>query len=393
MMVQSYRLLLQALIAFSMVLNVHSWGSSSSTSDNSIYSDSYKRDWLYDATSISMKLEGCVWGYVADEEEAGCLQSSSQDGTYYWYQMANCRRPQAAFSLYSSDSSSSVGCNSNTYRETVSASLVGEHNVFPLPCVLTILPFSIVKFVTNVGISEFIGYLKAYDANSPFNSNSDSTDGWNVDELPMCEKTDQGYLGVGCASDGTFSIQIFQDAYCLSSVGTYNSLDKLNYNLKHYKSCVGMYSSSSGGDNAFATNVIPNTASCSSLDSALCTDDSAMSNRRGSASSSARRSHSVSSASRQKSWSTKLKYVAGAFLLIISFVMFTGILFTNRRRRRALIQRKYRQTSRSSRGDDKSRKSASRSTSRDPSRRSRSVSGRSKRSKSRSRGESEGVFT
>lgn len=366
MMVQSYRLLLQALIAFSMVLNVHSWGSSSSTSDNSIYSDSYKRDWLYDATSISMKLEGCVWGYVADEEEAGCLQSSSQDGTYYWYQMANCRRPQAAFSLYSSDSSSSVGCNSNTYRET---------------------------FVTNVGISEFIGYLKAYDANSPFNSNSDSTDGWNVDELPMCEKTDQGYLGVGCASDGTFSIQIFQDAYCLSSVGTYNSLDKLNYNLKHYKSCVGMYSSSNGGDNAFATNVIPNTASCSSLDSALCTDDSAMSNRRGSASSSARRSHSVSSASRQKSWSTKLKYVAGAFLLIISFVMFTGILFTNRRRRRALIQRKYRQTSRSSRGDDKSRKSASRSKSRDPSRRSRSVSGRSKRSKSRSRGESEGVFT
>jgi hypothetical protein len=83
--------------------------------------------------------------------------------------------------------------------------------------------------------------------------------------------------------------------------------------------------------------------------------------------------------------------VAGAFLLISSFVMFTGILFTNRRRRRALIQRKYRQTSRSSRGEDKARKSGSRSKSRDASKRSRSS--KSKRSKSRTRTEGEGVFT
>jgi hypothetical protein len=121
-MMNSARFLLQVLATAHLVLGVHGWGSSSST-DSTIYAESFKRDWLYDATAISMKLEGCVWGYVADEEEAGCLESSSEDGTYYWYQMANCRRAQAAFSLYTTDSSNSVGCNSNTYRETVSVFL------------------------------------------------------------------------------------------------------------------------------------------------------------------------------------------------------------------------------------------------------------------------------
>lgn len=118
--------LFQALAALPLMLGVHGWGSSNSASDNSIYAESFKRDWLYDATAISMKLEGCVWGYVADEEEAGCLASSSQDGTYYWYQMANCRRAQAAFSLYTTESSSSVGCNSNTYKETVSSFIISR---------------------------------------------------------------------------------------------------------------------------------------------------------------------------------------------------------------------------------------------------------------------------
>ena len=125
-------LLVQALAALQLMLCVHGWGSSNSGSDNSIYAESFKRDWLYDATAISMKLEGCVWGYVADEEEAGCLASSSQDGTYYWYQMANCRRAQAAFSLYTTESSTSVGCNSNTYRETVSSTLITFRFFYPV---------------------------------------------------------------------------------------------------------------------------------------------------------------------------------------------------------------------------------------------------------------------
>jgi hypothetical protein len=118
----SARFLLHVFVTSQLVFGVHGWGSSSST-DSTVFAESFKRDWLYDATAISMKLEGCVWGYVSDSEEAGCLKSSSSDGTYYWYQMANCRRAQAAFSLYTSDSSNSVSCNSNTYRETVSVLL------------------------------------------------------------------------------------------------------------------------------------------------------------------------------------------------------------------------------------------------------------------------------
>lgn len=97
------------------------WGSSSSGTDYDNYADSFSRDWLSDGSSISLKLEGCVWGYVYDSEEAGCLEDSSEDGTTYWYQMSNCRRAQAAFSLYSS--SSSGNCNSGNYKESVSASI------------------------------------------------------------------------------------------------------------------------------------------------------------------------------------------------------------------------------------------------------------------------------
>lgn len=96
------------------------WGGGSSETDMSMYADSFSREWLDDSTAISMKLEGCAWGYVYDSEEAGCMEDESEDGTYYWYQMANCRRAQAVFSLYATDSSNSVSCSSKTYKETVS---------------------------------------------------------------------------------------------------------------------------------------------------------------------------------------------------------------------------------------------------------------------------------
>jgi hypothetical protein len=64
-------------------------------------------------------LEGCSWGYVGDNDGAGCMENSSQDGTTYWYQMANCRRAQAVFSLYAT-SSGSAGCNKNNFKESVS---------------------------------------------------------------------------------------------------------------------------------------------------------------------------------------------------------------------------------------------------------------------------------
>ena len=215
----------------------------------------------------------------------------------------------------------------------------------------------------------------------------------------MCEQSEAGYLGLGCNTDGTFSINYYNDQYCLESIGTYNSLDKLNYQLKNYKECVGLnvnYNADDGGggdgdqDNQEGVSALLYYAeSCSSIDSGLCVDDAYMSNRRSTAKSGSSR-RKAKSASAKKSWHTKLKYSLGAVLLIASFVMFTGILFTNRRRRRALMQRKYRQSRRNADGSRRSHRSKSRDT-----RRSRS----SRRSKSRSsRGKAEasasgGVFT
>lgn len=102
----------------------NAWGGGNNNKDGlSLYGNALDRDWLYDSTSISLKLEGCAWGYVEDNEESGCLENGSEDGTTYWYQMANCRRAQAVFSLYSS-SSSSTSCNRNTFQETVCTTAV-----------------------------------------------------------------------------------------------------------------------------------------------------------------------------------------------------------------------------------------------------------------------------
>jgi hypothetical protein len=106
------------------------WGSSSSGTDYDNYADSFSRDWLSDGSTLSLKLEGCVWGYVYDSEEAGCLEDSSEDGTSYWYQMSNCRRAQAAFSMYSS--SSSGNCNSGNYKESVSVENASSGTIFDL---------------------------------------------------------------------------------------------------------------------------------------------------------------------------------------------------------------------------------------------------------------------
>lgn len=88
------------------------------------FGGSISRDWLYDSGSISMKLEGCIMGYnTADSEDAGCPENESEDGTIYWYQMANCLRPQAVFSLYSSKS-----CSSSSFKESVSRPLLMPRN-------------------------------------------------------------------------------------------------------------------------------------------------------------------------------------------------------------------------------------------------------------------------
>jgi hypothetical protein len=110
----------KAVILVSLLIpcSVLGWGSSSSGTDMTNYADSFNRGWLYDGSAISMKYEGCVWGYIDPNEDGGCLQKSSQDGTSSWYMMSNCRRAQAAFSIFAS--SSSGNCNSGNFKETVS---------------------------------------------------------------------------------------------------------------------------------------------------------------------------------------------------------------------------------------------------------------------------------
>jgi hypothetical protein len=93
--------------------------SSTSSYDTGVYGANLRRDYLTSSNSISIVVEGCVWGYTADSNQAnmGCLENSSNDGTTLWYKMANCRRAQVAYSIYAS--SGSTSCNDKEYKETV----------------------------------------------------------------------------------------------------------------------------------------------------------------------------------------------------------------------------------------------------------------------------------
>jgi hypothetical protein len=214
--------------------------------------------------------------------------------------------------------------------------------------------------MTVESLSTFIQYMNSYDSNSPFSDFGD---------LAMCESgKNGGYVGVGCADDGTFALQYFNDAYCQQPSGsTYDSLDSLNSAMSTYTGCAGIYNA--GSDYSLAYYLLSISETCSSLDSGYCVDNDAMKNRRSSSSSN---SHlGLAGTFAGKSWLTKLKFAVGGLLLLGSFVIFTGILFTNRRRRRALLQRKYRQSRRdggsrkkSSRSKSRSRKGSSRSRSR-----------------------------
>lgn len=346
------------------VAQAWAWGGSNSGSDSSttssVFGNSLGRDWLSDSKGISIKLEGCLWGYVEDNESAYCMEDSSEDGTTYWYQMANCRRAQAVFSVYANPSSSNAACNAGNFKES---------------------------FVTKSGLSEFIYYLKSYDSNNPFGSaNDDNGDGSYSDDnnLPMCAQVNGNYVGVGCASDGTFSLQIFSDQHCLVPTGsTYDNLKSVNRKLKNYRNCASAYSYGDDSESSLVYNLVSNAESCSSLDSSLCMDNSAMADRRSYSKGRVSRNRGFS---QSQSWLTKAKYVAGGILLLAAFVMFTGILFTNRRRRRALMQRKYRQSRRG--GEDRSRRSSKSGRSKS---KGRSVS-RSKSAR-REKGDPVGVFT
>jgi hypothetical protein len=107
-------------IAASKLALAAAWGSSSSSSGSkSLYYPNEQYDWLYDSATIAMKVEGCVWSTTDDNEDVGCMNDNSGDGTTYWYQMAMCRRAQVAYSVYATDSSSAT-CTSSTFKGSVS---------------------------------------------------------------------------------------------------------------------------------------------------------------------------------------------------------------------------------------------------------------------------------
>jgi len=197
----------------------------------------------------------------------------------------------------------------------------------------------------------------------------------------MCEQVNGNYVGVGCADDGTFALLYFNDAYCLQPTGnTYDRLRSVNSALRSYKSCTTLDNGNNGGY-SLPSLLVSSSDICSSLDSSLCSDNSAMKSRLSHTSTSHHIANVMSIGN--KTWLTKLKYVVAGLLLVASFVMFTGILFTNRRRRRALMQRKYRQ---SRRRKSKSRSSRTKSKSRgDRDDRSSRDKSSSRRSKSKSR--------
>ena len=129
------RMQLAGTIAVSKLALAVAWGSSgSSSTDPAMYYPNEQYSWMYDSATIAMRVEGCVWATTDDNEDVGCMQDGSSDGTTYWYQMAMCRRAQVAYSVYATDSSSAT-CTSGTFKGTVSNNLC-DYTSVSLECLI-----------------------------------------------------------------------------------------------------------------------------------------------------------------------------------------------------------------------------------------------------------------
>ena len=200
----------------------------------------------------------------------------------------------------------------------------------------------------------------------------------------MCYQGDNGYIGLDC-SGTSFVLNYFNDQYCVSRTGNqYSKLQMVNKMMSNYESCMKAWSYGDDTDYSLVHQLIYYSEPCTSYDYSLCQDSEAFESRSASSGKPGRSRKGWSSRSYMgghKSWVTKLKYVVGGLFLLASFIMFTGILFTNRRRRRAMMMRKYRQAKKAKREKNKDGTSK------------KSRSGSKKRSKSRNREKPEGVFT
>lgn len=306
--------------------------SSSNTFDASIYGMNMQRDWLYENTVINLKYEGCVWGNVNSDmrENLACMDDESEDGTTYWYMMANCRRAQVAYSLYAA--SSGTSCKSSQWKESL---------------------------VTTGGIAEFAYVMGKYSYyNAPI---SEDTVGYSA-----CEAGDDGYYGLGCSTSGTFVLDRFSDQYCTQKLDTYDTLSNLNYAMKSL-SCYQMYNANDGSSapGNLLGAVMDESATCSTSESTLCKTSSFVLN---SGSNSIGQRTTSKFTSGNASFTNSLKYGLGTTMLVGSVIMFFGILFTNRKKRRAMMHRKFKSSSekkkkRSSRSHASKKKSSSKKSS------------------------------
>jgi hypothetical protein len=199
----------------------------------------------------------------------------------------------------------------------------------------------------------------------------------------MCEYDGNGYYyGVGCSSSGTFTIDRFSDAYCTQYYDTYDKLSNLNSALKSLSKCYYIYSTKTDEDPTYslATYVINESTSCSSAEHELCVTSEFVANSASYASKQKTSSTSTPKRSNLSKLTDKLKYTLGTAMMCGSVIMFVGILFTNRKKRRAMMHGKLKSKS------DSSKKSKSRSKSRSSSEKKRSSSSSKKKKSSSSAG-------
>jgi len=297
------------LVVFKQLNLCHGWNSNKNVDEN-LYTQGGAIGWQSSFSSMSITIQGCVYGQVNNLQDLNCLEKGSQDGTYSWYQMVNCRRAQVAFSVYASNSGSTK-CYSGDFIESM---------------------------VTMGGVEEFVELLGQYGADTYITSD-------DLADIPICEEDGYGYYeGIGCSENGDFVLAKFTDAYCLSYYSTSASLSGLTYALQKYQ----CYDCSSG----LCKQLSYLSDSCSPNDYSVCEDITGkkMSGYK-KVSSVTHYTSNNSSNAKTYSFKTKVKYTFGCLLLLSSFVMFLGILATNRRKRRATMATRLSKT----RGREKAR--------------------------------------
>jgi hypothetical protein len=196
--------------------------------------------------------------------------------------------------------------------------------------------------------------MGTYGYDSPISSSDTSS-------LPICESDGNGfYIGTGCSSSGTFTIDRFTDAYCTEYYDTYDKLSNFNYKMKSLSNCFNVYSSKVDEDPSYslATYIVAESGSCSENESQLCTTSNFVKNS-GNKSGYGKSTTSRLTSGASASLTNKLKYGLGSGMLIGSVVMFFGILFTNRKKRRAMMHRKFRNSSKKRSSSSKTSKKRS----------------------------------